>query len=79
MRLLLRDLACIAMMKVNVLDGLRILKMKQQFDETQYGEKFEVPVIIAMVVLIVLSFVGVIALHQATSKDCTASTYTYCG
>lgn len=44
----------------------------------QYSDKFDNGVLVAMVVLIVASFIGVIALNVAFHDDCRASDYTYC-
>jgi hypothetical protein len=43
-----------------------------------YGDKFDNGVLWAMIVLIIASFVSVIALNVAFHDDCNASDYTYC-
>lgn len=44
-----------------------------------YNEKFEKGIIVAMSILIILSFIGVAALWSSNPPHCEAMKYTYCG
>lgn len=45
----------------------------------EYGDKFENGIIVAMSILIILSFIGVGVLWASNPPHCDAMKYTYCG
>lgn len=46
--------------------------------ESDYGEKYEKSIIVAMSLLILLSIVGVVVMIKAYTPPCKASYMTYC-
>ena len=44
-----------------------------------YNEKFEKGIIVAMSLVIILSFIGVAALWSSNPPHCDTMKYTYCG